>query len=137
MVAVVVVSHGNLASALLATAEMIAGGNPRAVAVELGPDEAPEGFRQRLLAALRTDEEGTPGGWLLLTDLFGGTPHRVASLLREDLPDPELSAVVSGASLAMVVDALLSCEGAEDAASLARHVASVGLQQVRDSMESA
>jgi len=134
---VVVVSHGNLAGALLATAEMIAGGHPRALALELGRDESPEAFRQRLLGALHTEDDGEPGGFLLLTDLLGGTPHRVATLLREDLPDPAACAVVSGVNLAMVVDALLSCEDAEDAESLARHVASVGLQQVRDSVERA
>ena len=52
------------------------------------------------------EDDGEPGGFLLLTDLLGGTPHRVATLLREDLPDPAACAVVSGVNLAMVVDAL-------------------------------
>lgn len=134
MVGVVVVSHGNLAGALLSTAEMIAGACPCASALELGTDEAPEAFRERLLAALTPVGGGPRGEWLVLTDLMGGTPHRVAALIRDDLPDPRACAVVSGANLAMVVDALLSCEGDMDAETLGRHVASIGLQQVRDSV---
>ncbi len=134
MVGVVVVSHGNLAGALLSTAELIAGQCPNASALELGMDEAPEAFRARLLAAIRAAEDGKPTEWLVLTDLLGGTPHRVASMLRDDLPRPEGCAVVSGVNLAMVVEALLSCEGEADAEGLARHVASTGLQQVRGSV---
>jgi mannose/fructose-specific phosphotransferase system component IIA len=134
VVTVVVVSHGNLAGALLSTAEMIAGECPNASALELGPDESPEAFRRRLLAALTGGENGRPGEWLILTDLLGGTPHRVAATVRDDVPDPKLCAVVSGVNLAMVVEALLSCEGEMDAESLALHVASTGLQQVRGSV---
>lgn len=134
VVGVVVISHGNLAGALLSTAEMIAGECPLASAVQLGVDEAPEALRARLLGAMRTTEDGEPGEWLLLTDLLGGTPHRVASMVRDELPRPEGCVVVSGVNLAMVVDALLSCEGGSDARSLARHVASTGLQQVRGSV---
>lgn len=134
MVGVVVVSHGNLAGALLSTAELIAGECSHATALELGRDEAPEAFRKRLLAALQTPDGGRPTEWLVLTDLLGGTPHRVASMVRDELPGPDACAVVSGANLAMVVDALLSCEGDMDAKRLARHVASTGLQQVRGSV---
>lgn len=134
MVGVVVVSHGNLAGALLSTAELIAGECPHASALEMGRNEAPEAFRERLLAALKASDDGGPTGWLVLTDLLGGAPHRVAAMLRDALPSPDAYAVVSGANLAMVVDALLSCEGDMDARGLARHVASTGLQQVRGSV---
>ncbi|HHX45321.1 MAG TPA: hypothetical protein GX714_15235 [Chloroflexi bacterium] len=133
MVGVVVVSHGNLASALLSTAELIAGACPNAHALELGTDEAPEAFRERLLSSLTTGDDA-PAEWLVLTDLLGGTPHRVASMLSEELPRPKACVVVSGVNLAMVVDALLSCEGHTTARDLALHVASVGLQQVRESV---
>lgn len=133
VVGIVVVSHGNLAGALLGTAELIAGRCPYARALELRTDEAPESFRQRLLDAITVDEDG-PTEWLVLTDLLGGSPHRVATMLRDDLPRPESCAVVSGVNLAMVADALLSCEGDVDARGLAVHVASTGLQQVRGSV---
>lgn len=134
MVAVMVVSHGNLAGALLSTAEMIAGECPNAFALELGPDESPEAFYRRLLVALKAESDGRPGEWLVLTDLLGGTPHRVASMVRAGLPHSGTCAVVSGVNLAMMVDALLSCDSATDAEGLARHVALVGLQQVRGSV---
>ena len=60
MVGVLVASHGNLAGALLRTAESIAGECPYAWAVELGMDEAPEAFRERLLAAMRRTDKGAP-----------------------------------------------------------------------------
>ena len=134
MVAVVVVSHGNLAGALLRTAELIAGECPNALALELGPNESPEAFHKRLLVALKAERDSRPGEWLVLTDLLGGTPHRVASMVRDGLPNPRACAVVSGVNLAMVVDALLSCDSETDAEGLARHVASVGLHQVRGSV---
>jgi len=135
VVAVVVVSHGNLAGALLGTAEMIAGRCPNALALELGPDESPEVFHRRLLGALAKGDNGEPREWVILTDLLGGTPHRVAAMVRDEMPNPRACAVVSGANLAMVVDALLSCDGETDARSLALHVASTGLQQVRGGAE--
>ena len=132
MVAVVVVSHGNLAEALLRTAEMIAGGCPHACALELGADESPEGFRRRLVGVFCAEAPDGEGQWLVLTDLLGGTPHRVAMMVRAELPDPDACAIVSGANLAMVVEALLSCRAQTDAKSLARHVALLGRQQVHD-----
>jgi mannose/fructose-specific phosphotransferase system component IIA len=134
MVAVVVVSHGNLAGALLSTAEMIAGECANASTLELGPDESPAAFHKRLLATLKTERDGLPDEWLMLTDLLGGTPHRVASMVRDELPNPRACAIVSGVNLAMVVEALLSCDSETDAEGLARHVASAGRQQVRGSV---
>jgi len=134
VVAVLVVSHGSLSTALLRTAEMIAGECPHAVALELGADESPEGFRGRLEAALAAGLEGGDGQSLMLTDLLEGTPHRVATKVSEGLTKPRGCAVVSGVNLAMVVDALISCASERDAQSLARRVASIGIQQVGGSL---
>ena len=75
MINVVLVSHGDLGSALRQAAEMIAGPAEAVQSVSLYPGEAPETFGEKLDAAMaRIESQET----LILIDLFGGTPYNVA-----------------------------------------------------------
>ena len=78
-VGVVVVTHGQLATELLNAAEMIVGDLPHFTAVSIGWHEDVEQAREeigraieRVRAKVGTPE--TPGGVLVLADMFGGTP---------------------------------------------------------------
>ena len=78
-IGVVVVTHGQLAAELLNAAEMIVGDLPHFAAVSIGwhedVDQAREAIGQaiqRVRAKVETAEG--PGGVLVLTDMFGGTP---------------------------------------------------------------
>jgi len=113
---ILVVGHGDLAGALLATAEMICGRLEDVQAVGLLPAESPESFSERLIEAA-----GDPDGRLLiLTDLVGGTPHNVALAATRRLPKALL---ISGVNLAVLVEAVMSTD-ALDGESVERLVAS-------------
>src|SRR6186997_1110704 len=81
---VVVVTHGQLATELVNSAEMIVGDLPHFAAVAIGwhddVDQAREEIgraieRVRLVAGA---EDGRPADVLVLSDMFGGTPANLA-----------------------------------------------------------
>ncbi len=105
---VVIAAHGPLASALLDAAEMICGAFEGATAVGLQPAETPEAYLERLTAALDSERPT-----LVVTDLYGGTPHNVACTLhRRGAANLRL---VAGANLGLVIEALTATDPLDDA----------------------
>jgi mannose PTS system EIIA component len=95
---IVVAAHGALARALVASAEMICGPLDDVHIVDLVPEDSPESFSERLMAAV-----GSPAnGVLILTDLVGGTPHNVALAATHHLSG---AVIVSGVNLAVLLEA--------------------------------
>lgn len=125
MVQTLVLTHGNLAGELLATAERISGGLPNLRALSLDWNEP----RDRLLADLQeTIHELDQGdGVLILTDLFGDTPSNLAlSLVEKGRVE-----VVTGVNLPMVLR--ISCLGDRPmkVTQLARWIQQKGKQGIR------
>lgn len=113
---IVVAAHGDLAGALVSTAELICGRLDGVSAVGLLPTDSPESYSERLMAAV-----GDPAGPLLiLTDLAGGTPHNVALVATRRLTG---SVLISGVNLAVLIEAAMSTD-ALDGESVERLVAS-------------
>ena len=113
---IVVAAHGDLAGAFLASAELICGRLENVVAVGLQPEDSPESFTERFMAAV-----GDPhANLLILTDLAGGTPHNVALVATHRLPKAVL---ISGVNLAVLIEAAMSTD-ALDGESVERLVAS-------------
>jgi PTS system mannose-specific IIA component len=100
MVGILLVTHGRIASELKAAAEAIAGSTERLEAVGLDWNEDASETRRRIEEALaRLDG---PGGVLVLTDMFGGTPSNLAfPFLQESHVE-----IATGANLPMVLRAL-------------------------------
>jgi PTS system mannose-specific IIA component len=103
-VGVVVVTHGQLAAELLNAAEMIVGDLPHFAAVSIGWHEDVDQAREeigrtieRVRARVATPEQ--PGGVLVLTDMFGGTPANLGvTFLETDRVE-----VITGLNLAMLM----------------------------------
>ena len=103
-VGVVVVTHGQLAAELLNAAEMIVGDLPHFVAVSIGWHDAVDQAREeigraieRVAEKVRTPEH--PGGVLVLTDMFGGTPANLGvTFLETDKVE-----VITGLNMAMLL----------------------------------
>ena len=105
---VLIASHGPLADGLLAATRMICGDLQGVSTVSLLPEDSPESFAERLRDAL---EPGRPT--LILTDLYGGTPHNVAcAVMGRD--HPELRCV-AGVNLGMLIEAITATEQLDDA----------------------
>lgn len=97
MIGILVLTQGNLAPELLATARVIAGALEGFSALTLGWDEDFEEARSRVHRALEELEQGE--GVLVLTDLYGSTPFNVAISFAQ----PGRVEIVSGVNLPMVV----------------------------------
>src|ERR687884_158266 len=96
-VAGVIVTHGVLATELLAAAEMIVGPVSHIAAVSIGWHDDVDAAREEIERAIARVSQGR--GVLLLTDMFGGTPTNIASMF---LSDGEVE-VVTGVNLPMVI----------------------------------
>ena len=97
MIGVVVVTHGQLATELVNSAETIAGDLPGFAAVSIGWHEDTQDARQEIEQAIARVDKGA--GVLILTDMFGGTPSNLAlSFLEQGKVE-----VITGVNLPMLI----------------------------------
>lgn len=99
MIGLVVVTHGQLATELVNAAETIVGDLPHFAAVSIGWHEDVQDARDAIAAAIERVKQ--PGGVLLATDMFGGTPANLGiTFLKDDAVE-----VVTGVNLPMLIKA--------------------------------
>ena len=99
MIGVVVVTHGQLATELVNAAETIVGDLPHFSAVSIGWHEDVQDARDAIAAAIARVQQ--PGGVLLATDMFGGTPSNLGiTFLKEDAVE-----IITGVNLPMLIKA--------------------------------
>ena len=97
MIGVVVVTHGQLATELVNSTEMIVGDLPRFAAVSIGWHEDTHDARGEIEQAIGRVDQGS--GILILTDMFGGTPSNLAmTFLTEHRVE-----VITGVNLPMLI----------------------------------
>jgi mannose PTS system EIIA component len=119
---VVVVTHGQLATELVNSAEMIVGDLPQFVAVSIGWHDDVDRAREEIglaIARVGTFAGGTeaePADVLVLTDLFGGTPAN----LGVTFVGPRVE-VITGVNLPMLIK-LARPQAATGLAELAREM---------------
>ena len=125
-VGVVVVTHGQLAAELLNAAEMIVGDLPHFTAVSIGWHDDVDLAREEIGRAIERVREkvstaDTPGGVLVLTDMFGGTPANLGvTFLEKDRVE-----VITGLNLAMLMKLARPLKDS-DLLTLARDIADQG-----------
>jgi PTS system mannose-specific IIA component len=102
---VVVVTHGQLATELVNSAEMIVGDLPHFTAVAIGWHEDVDHAREeigraieRVRMSLGQGEGGADAPVLVLSDMFGGTPANLAVTF----VSPEVE-VITGVNLPMLI----------------------------------
>jgi len=100
LVGVLLITHGDLAQALVRSSEMIIGSNEKVAYLPLEPGIDIEAFRKDCKAMIGKLDDGD--GVLILTDLFAGTPSNTALICQNGLN----CECVSGVNLAMLVEAL-------------------------------
>lgn len=99
---VVVVTHGQLATELVNSAEMIVGDLPHFVAVSIGWHDDVDHAREEIGRAIERVAAGQGDGprtpVLVLTDMFGGTPANLAvTFVSTDVE------VITGVNLPMLI----------------------------------
>lgn len=110
MIGVLVISHGAIGEALLASAAQILGAPAQAAALGVARSDDPEAVLERARALAARLDSGE--GLLVLTDMFGATPCNIAARL---LADGRVEGV-AGISLPMLVRVLSGRNGSLTAA---------------------
>ena len=125
MVQTLILTHGNLAEALVDTAAHIVGELREVHCLALDWNEPRDALLDRLAAHVRGLDQGQ--GVLVLTDLYGDTPSNLALTL----VDPGRVEVVTGVNLPMVLR--LCCLGSRpgNVTDLARWILDKGRQAIR------
>jgi mannose PTS system EIIA component len=97
-VGVVVVTHGQLATELVNSVEMIVGDLPHVAAVSIGWHDDADRAREEISQAIARVDKEELAGVLVLTDMFGGTPTNLAVTL----VSPRVE-VITGVNLPMLL----------------------------------
>ena len=123
MIGIGVVTHGDLGTELLRTAQEIVGKFASVESVSIDASEQIDKARKKIEAALQRVNDGS--GVLILTDLFGGTP---SNLVLSYLEVGRLE-VVTGVNLPMLMK-LPSLREERDLRALADNVAKYGQRNI-------
>jgi PTS system mannose-specific IIA component len=97
MIGILIVTHKELAEALMSVWDLMLGRQERIVAVSLDPSAPPEVSRQQIQRGLSQVNNGN--GIIILTDMLGGTPSNLTlSFLQEGKVE-----VITGVNLPMLM----------------------------------
>jgi PTS system mannose-specific IIA component len=123
MIPCLVITHGQLASELVAAAEMIVGEIEHIVPLCIGWQEDVNEARdeiERQLKSLRIEN-----GAIIMTDMFGGTPSNLAMSFLKD----RKVEVITGVNLPMIIKAASQGES-EDLVTLAEKICEKGKSNI-------
>jgi mannose PTS system EIIA component len=97
MIGVVIVTHGGLAREFRAALEHVVGRQELLETLSIGPEDDMEARRAELVAAIK--RVSAPGGVIVMTDMFGGTPSNLAI----NVMDETGCEVIAGINLPMLI----------------------------------
>ncbi len=129
---IIIASHGSLAEALLETARMIIGNVAEVYTIGLFPGMGPSDVTEQIWAVIGEAPEGT--GFLVLLDLFGGSPSIACAEVLDERKDV---AVVTGVNLPMLLEVLLNqkTQPIGALAQLAREKGKEGIIDIREVLD--
>lgn len=119
----VIVSHGQVASELVAAAEAVIGDIGHVTAVSIGWHDDVEVAKAEIERAVSYVSDGS--GVLILTDMFGGTPTNIAAMF---LKENEVE-IVTGVNLPMVIKLASPGQGGS-LAEMAKAVEAAGKESI-------
>ncbi|MBU5366201.1 PTS sugar transporter subunit IIA [Enterococcus devriesei] len=121
---VILVAHGKLAHEMKNSAEMIFGALPDFESVEFLKEEGLDTIQEKVFDAMKED-----ASYLVLTDLFCGTPYNASCAVAMKNPEREIG-IVSGMSLPIVLEVASMLQGSrlED---IVNHVTSIPCDTVK------
>ena len=120
MYRIIVVTHGNLASALIETSRMIVGEQKELYGIELREGESVESLKEEIEPLLG-------GESLILTDLFGASPTNVSMKFMGQNTE-----VVTGVNLPMLLEILTNRGSLGDGAKTALSSGRDSIKRLRD-----
>ena len=106
MTGVIVTGHGNFATGILSTLQLIVGKQEAVWGVDFLEAHSIDDLKENLSAAL----SGEMDNYLILSDLEGGSPYNTSVRLMVERTDKNIQ-VLSGTNFSMLVTAVLQREG--------------------------
>jgi PTS system mannose-specific IIA component len=97
LIGMVLVTHGRLASELVAALEHVVGAQRNVASVCIGPEDDMELRRKEILDQVAKVDDGS--GVVVLTDMFGGTPSNLAI----SIMDKAKVEIIAGVNLPMLI----------------------------------
>ena len=122
---ILLVAHGRYAEGLLSSAELIAGKQENVGVINFLEGMSQEDVREKIEIYIK-DRENV----LILSDLLGGTPFKMASMVINETSDKKLN-VVTGMNLNMLLEAIFNSTE-EDIDILTSSVKSAAISGVDD-----
>ncbi|MGY3778053.1 PTS galactosamine/N-acetylgalactosamine transporter subunit IIA [Isobaculum melis] len=101
MIGMVLSGHGNFATGVYSSVQLIAGAQEQFEAIDFTEDLSSEELTKKIQAAVAKVDTGS--GVLIVTDIAGGTPFNVSSKLTAEVAN---LAVVAGTNVAMLLEIL-------------------------------
>ncbi|MDO4313822.1 MAG: PTS sugar transporter subunit IIA [Eubacteriales bacterium] len=106
MVSLLLVTHGDLAKALLDSAALIMGEPPLIESYGLYHGDDIDELKEKVKnAIIRLNEQSEGDGVLVLTDLFGGSPSNATARSFYELGDDAKTECITGVNLPMLLEA--------------------------------
>lgn len=138
MVAVLLVTHGDLAKSLLSSAALIMGEAPLIESQGLYHGDNVDDLKETIKnAVLRLYEQSKGDGVLILTDLFGGSPSNATARALHELGSQVKAECITGVNLPILLEASTS-KNFMKMDELIKHSIEVGGQSIvslRDQLE--
>lgn len=106
MVGIVVTGHGNFATGILSSLELIAGKVDNLVGINFTKEDSTETLEVKMKGAIKELGDEV----LVLADLAGGSPFKVAAILGGKFESKKI-AVISGVNLGMLLEVSLCRDG--------------------------
>ena len=106
MVGVIVTGHGNFATGILSSLKLIAGEAENLIGIDFTAEDNTETLEVKMIDAL--DKLGDE--IIVLSDLAGGSPFKVAAVLSQKLSNKKIG-VISGTNLGMLLEVSLCRDG--------------------------
>lgn len=97
---IILAAHGNFAVAAKGTLEMIMGPQENVEAISFSVEEGLNTVVEKIQSIIDQDDESE---WLIIADLFGGTPFNAGSSIAMMKPEKEIR-VISGLSLPILLE---------------------------------
>ncbi|MEK9672217.1 MAG: PTS sugar transporter subunit IIA [Rhodospirillaceae bacterium] len=123
MIGLVVVTHGQLATEMIAALEHVVGPQKDIAAVCIGPEDDMEVRRKDIIDRVKQVDNGD--GVIVLTDMFGGTPSNLAI----SIMDRANVEIIAGINLPMLVK-LASVRGEQGLAEAAQSAQDAGRKYI-------
>lgn len=129
MVNFIIASHGEFASGIKMSGQMIFGDQENVEVITFMPNEGPDDLHQKFVDAINRFEGGNDSQVLFLVDLWGGSPFNQANLIVAEHPDN--MAMIAGLNLPMLIEAYSARFTQEKAADIAKALVPVAREGVR------